>query len=38
VVGVVIAVTSLRTIEIFEYSSLKPSEQELTMMLKVMNR
>ena len=29
VVGVVIAVTSLRTIEIFKYSSLKPSEQEL---------
>jgi len=38
VVGVVIAVTSLRTIEIFEYFSLKPSLQELTMMLNVMNR
>ena len=37
VVGVVIAVTSLRTKENFEYSSLKPSEQELTMMLKAMN-
>ena len=34
----VIAVTSLRTIKSFEYSSLKPSEQELRMMLKVINR
>jgi len=38
VVGVVIAVTSLRTIEIFKYSSLKPSLQELRKMLNVMNR
>jgi len=37
VVGVVIAVTSLRTIEIFKYSSSKPSVQELTMILKEMN-
>ena len=29
VAGVVIAVTSLRAIEIFKYSSLKPSVQEL---------
>jgi hypothetical protein len=38
VVGVVIVVTSVRAIKSFEYSSLKPSEQELTMMLKVINR
>jgi len=36
-VGVVTAVTSLRVIKIFEYST-PPSVQELTMMLKVMNR
>ena len=38
VVGVVIAVTSVRAIKSFEYSSLKPSVQELRKMLKVMNR
>jgi hypothetical protein len=38
VAGVVIAVTSARAIEIFKYSSLKPSVQELRKMLKVMNR